>query len=728
MTLKLALGNVSRCARDYGVYFVTLALAVAMFYAFNSLGEQSVLVDGFDRASESMLAMMTTFMQLFSAAVVVVLAFLVVYANRFLLKRRKREFGLYLMLGMSPLQVSKILLAEVAVVGVAALAVGILLGIAASQGMAFATAALMGATMSNYHFIVSTAALVMTLVCFAAIFVLSAIVDVIYISRRKLADLVSTHERSEKTPMRNPIASLLVFIASIVILAAAYWQLDVNGLVMMDEHFWAATALMVVGTTLFFWSIMGFVNALLARSKSLRFKNLHIFTLRQLSSKMNTAFASMTVICIMLFFAATTLAGGFGMVKAFVGDIETATQYDATITENVLFTSYVKVKAAANGQLDYAAVKRELRMSDGHGEQLRAEYDGDMAACLAASSSEYNSLVKASAQLDYFPIGNTRASLFKSAGLDPDDYAVMISGSYKYLMVSSIEQLNAVRALTGKKPLELGEDEFLIVNSTSATEKIAKALCDGRATIKAAGRKLACQPAIDNTELFTSAMASTSVNFFVPQSVIDKLKAAGAIPLQSYLNVMYKTSDRASGDKQLYGIIEKACPVAKDETFITTDTGDHTYRMGTFPLSQVTTAAEMLQQAMGIRMIITYLALYIGFVLMLTTAAVLAIQQLSEVTDSLPRYRALSTLGASEKQIARSLRHQTLIYFAAPLAVAACHTACALFVLNGTLMAELGVDMATSVTASALIICAIYAVYFAIAYKASKSMVKSVLV
>lgn len=727
MTLKLALGNVRRSARDYGVYFITLALAVAIFYAFNSLGEQAVLIDGFNRASANIFNMMTMFMQLFSVAVAVVLAFLVVYANRFLLKRRKREFGLYLMLGMSPLQVSKILLAEVAIVGVGALAAGILLGIAASQGMAFATAALMGATMSSYRFVISTGALLMTLACFAGIFVLSAIVDVAYISRRKLADLVSTHELSEKAVMRNPVASLLVFVASIVILALAYWQLSVNGLVMMDKHFWAATALMLVGTTLFFWSLMGFVNALCARSKSLRFANLRIFTLRQLSSKVNTAFASMTVVCVMLFFAATTLAGGFGMVKAFVGDIEASTQYDATVTDNVLFTSYVEPKAASNGQIDYAAIQKKLAKSDPRGEKLRAEYDGDMADCLAARDPEaWASTVKASAQLDYYPVSNTRTKLFKSANLDPDDYKVMIIGYYKYLLVSSIDQLNATRALTGKKPIKLGEDEFLIVNSTTGTDNVAEALCRGRATIDVMGRKLTCQPSFDKTELYTSATASTSVNIFVPQSVVDSLKKAGATPLQSYLNVMY-TTDRAAGDEQLYNIVAAASPVKKGDTYVSED-GKPSFRMGTFPLSQVTTAAEMLQQTLGMRMIITYLALYIGLVLMLTTAAVLAIQQLSEVADSLPRYRTLSTLGASEKQIARSLRHQTLVYFAAPLIVAACHTACALLILNGALMNELGVDMASSVAGSVLVVGAIYIVYFAIAYKASNSMVRSVLV
>ena len=732
MTLKLALGNVKRCARDYGVYFITLALAVAMFYAFNSLQEQTVLIDGLDRAgntSKAMFDMMGTFMQIFSIAVAFVLAFLVVYANRFLLKRRRREFGMYLTLGMGPGQVSRILLVEVAIVGLVSLAVGIALGIAASQGMAFATAALMGATMSQYRFIVSTSALVMTLICFAAIFVLSAIVDVVYISRRKLADLISTHELSEKTIMRNPVVSCVLFIASLVIIGLAYWQLSINGLVLINESFYAATALMLVGTTLFFWSVMGFVNVVAARSKSLRFKGLSSFTLRQLSSKVNTAFASMTVICVMLFFAATTLAVGFGMVKAFVGDIDKSTQYDATISEvsgmNVAWTP----KKAKDGTLDYDTFIAKMKKADPEGYKAREHYHGDMAACLADRSADWERAVKSSAQMDFYLCETSRDELLESVGKTCEEYDIDNTGYFKYPTVVSVEQVNQVRALTGKKPFELAEDRFLILNSLGGTDKVAKALSDGGATLTVGGHKLTATRDFDDMELKTSATASTVMEIVVPQSAIDSLKASGAVPRDSILNVMYKT-DRPTGDELLWSAICAACPFSDTEglSVSTDNTNEHLFQSTVFPLSNVVTAQEMVDQAMGLRMIITYLALYIGFVLMLTTAAILAIQQLSETADSLPRYRTLSTLGADSSQVCASLRHQTIAYFAAPLVVAACHTACALQVITSTLMSELGVDMASPVGATVTVICVIYLVYFVIAYQASKAMVKSVLV
>lgn len=731
MTLKLALGNVKRCARDYGIYFITLALAVAMFYAFNSLQEQSVLVDGFDRAqsnSQLMFDMMGTFMQLFSVAVAVVLAFLVVYANRFLLKRRRREFGMYLTLGMGPAQVSKVLLTEVAIVGIASLIIGIVLGIAASQCMAFATTALMGATMSQYRFIISTSALAMTLVCFAAIFVLSAIVDVIYISRRKLADLISTHELSEKALMRNPVASCIVFIASLVIIGLAYWQLTLNGLVMIDSHFFKATALMLVGTALFFWSVMGFANALITRSKSLRFKGLRIFTTRQLTSKVNTAFASMTVICVMLFFAASTLAVGFGMIKAFVGDIENSTQYDATIEEVTAMNVDWTPEKTKNGTLNYDSFIAKLKKADPEGYKARERYHGDMAACLADRSADWSRAVKTSAQMDFYLCETSRNELLKSVGKTCKEYGIVSYGYYKYLEVVSVDQINQVRALLGEKPFKLAEDRFLILNSVSGTDEVAKALSDGGATITVGGHKLTATRDFDDMELKTNATASTAMEIVVPQSAIDSLKASGAIPRDSTLNVMYET-DRPTGDELLWNAICTACPVLDEEGFAisTSDTGERLYQSTVFPVSNITTAQEIIDQAMGLRMIITYLALYIGFILMLTTAAVLAIQQLSETADSLPRYRALSMLGADPTQVCGSLRNQTIAYFAAPLVVASCHTACALKVISDSLMSELGVNMASSIGASAAVICVIYLTYFLIAYLASKSMVKSTL-
>jgi hypothetical protein len=104
-------------------------------------------------------------------------------------------------------------------------------------------------------------------------------------------------------------------------------------------------------------------------------------------------------------------------------------------------------------------------------------------------------------------------------------------------------------------------------------------------------------------------------------------------------------------------------------------------------------------------------------------AAVLAIQQLSETADSLGRYRRLSDLGCDMRQILGSLCIQTVVYFCAPLALAACHTACAVLVVSGTLFSELGVDPTKLIGLAAGAIVGIYAVYLVTTYLLSKSIV-----
>lgn len=719
MTLKLALRNVQRCARDYAVYFLTLTLGVAMFYAFNSISEQTVLFDALSAESKRVLGLLELFMGLFSGAVAFVLAFLVVYANRFLLKRRKREFGMYLTLGMGAGQVSRILLAETAIVGAVSLAVGLLAGIGISQGMSFATAALMGTTMSKYQFIVSGKAVIMTLLCFAGIFLVSAAVDVIYISRRKLADLISQHESNEQVRVHKPLVNCLIFIVSIAVLAAAYWQLHLNGLLLVDEHFIAATVLMIIGTVLFFWSVAGFALGLFLHSKQLRFRGLASFTARQLSSKLNTAFASMSVVCVMLFLAGTTLAGGLGMVEVFAGNVNEVTRYDASITTRLGYSS-----GSLESEEDYAKLAKEYEKEWPVSAQRYEDYNGDAASYFAQNLDCWDSLVKDCAQLDFYPVPVTYGELLE--GIDAER---LMGGSDSLdgimatkLGVVSVEQFNKSLSLVGEKPIELAEDEFAINNNLDLTEPLAEALRSTGSMLTILGAQLHCSPAKLGIPLRTSAMTDSALEIIVPQSVVETLKAKDALPMEIF-NIMYKT-DRINGDQMMKDALVKAFPA--QEGMYSFD-GSPVYDTSNWPIMSMNTGQEMGDQASGLRMVITYLAVYIGFILMLTTAAVLAIQQLSETTDSLPRYRRLATLGADRRTILGSLKMQTGIYFLLPLCLAACHSACALNVLASGLFSELGTDMSGSIAVAALVIVGIYAAYLVVAYLGSRNMVKSVI-
>ena len=141
MFCKLAFKNVRKSFQDYTIYFLTLTFAVCLFYVFNSVQSQKAMLE-ISASTETMMQMLETLIAFFSIFVAVVLGFLIVYANNFLVKRRKKELGLYQMLGMNRRSVSLLLMLETVFVGIIALAAGLILGVFASQGMSIVTASL----------------------------------------------------------------------------------------------------------------------------------------------------------------------------------------------------------------------------------------------------------------------------------------------------------------------------------------------------------------------------------------------------------------------------------------------------------------------------------------------------------------------------------------------------------------------------------------------------------
>ena len=343
MLMKLALRNVRRSMRDYAVYFVTLTLGVAVFYAFNAIGDSRVLFEAQEGAANVLLSsgvsifdILTQVMTYFSVVVAVVLGFLVLYANRFVVRARKKEFGTYLLLGMSPRQVSSVVLMETLIVGVIALLVGLGLGFLISQAIAFATAGIIGVAISDYHLLFSARSAELTLGCFALIFAVVALFNAVQISRCKLATLLSANSRNERMPVRNPIVCLIVFVLSCLILAKAYAELNLDGLVYFGEHFRTATALMLVGTLGLFWSASGFFILLIQRLRGVYFKGLAMFTMRQIAAKVNTAFVSLWTVSILLFFSIVVFSTGFSLATLFSDQLEENTQFDASIRASLM--------------------------------------------------------------------------------------------------------------------------------------------------------------------------------------------------------------------------------------------------------------------------------------------------------------------------------------------------------------------------------------------------------
>ncbi|MDR1194073.1 MAG: ABC transporter permease [Peptococcaceae bacterium] len=331
MSPSLALRNVKKSLRDYGVYFLTLTFGVCIFYIFNSLESQQIVMELTSRQAAA-LRTLDKMMGIFSVFISCILGFLIIYANRFLIRRRQKEFGIYMILGMGKWQISRILVLETVLVGAISLFTGLLLGVFLSQGMAMVTAKLMGAAIGRLRFVFSPAALRSTIFCFGLTFILVLIFNVGMIQRQKLIDLIYADRKNEGFKVPRLTLSVALFLLSLLCLGAAYAIMLLFGLPMANVILLAAVALGTVGTFLFFFSLSGFFLRLLRQNKGLYLKNLNMFVLRQINSKINTAYVSMTFVCLMLFLSICALSSGVGLAGALAGETRRNAPFDASLT------------------------------------------------------------------------------------------------------------------------------------------------------------------------------------------------------------------------------------------------------------------------------------------------------------------------------------------------------------------------------------------------------------
>ena len=313
MLSKLALRNVRRSIKDYAVYFLTLTFGVCLFYTFSSLEGQSVMsfLGGHDQ--KSLVDSIFLLVDVFSAFVAVVLAGLILYANQFLMKRRKREIGAYFMLGMDTGKVSRLLVGETLLIGLAALLSGLALGIFASWALDQLTMSMFLATPPDlFSFHISLGAVGKTVLYFGVIFLVVMLFTGLSVSRAKLIDLMRSGRTNEEIAQRSLAVSVALFLLGCVSLGTAYAILLTRGLLNIDLLWFIMLGLGTLGTFLIFRSLSGFLLRLTKGHPSY-YKGLNMFVLRQWSGKVHTNCLSNTVICILLLLAMGVTACSVGL-------------------------------------------------------------------------------------------------------------------------------------------------------------------------------------------------------------------------------------------------------------------------------------------------------------------------------------------------------------------------------------------------------------------------------
>lgn len=726
MLCKLAWGNVRRAGRDYLVYLLTLTLGVTVFYAFNTVSMQvdiaGIKEEGLSELMGSMLGYLTYFLA-------GVMAFLMVYANNFIMKRRKKELGLYQVLGMRRGRVATIMALETVIVSVVAFVVGIVLGVGLSQLMTFFTASLFKTQIANFHFFFSVHAFNPTLACMLVMFVLTLLLNLRAVRRTKLIELMGAERRNESIKTRNPWIAIAIFAVGVVLVGVAYYRLLRDGfpLTATDSklqeamnQFGITTAMVTVGTFALFWGLSGMLIKLLQSLRGVYWRGLNMFTVRQLAAKVNTVCFSMGVIAMLLFLAITSVTCGMSIANVMNENLERYNPVDVSQTY-VYYTpdtfDYYKEYVNPSDEADRmvpADTTVDLYPA-WHGRDSSADNNDETGkkVDIADVAGEH---VQIDSYLSY-PFGGSNPSVTPSemCKIMGEKLPKAFGGSNADTMglfVTPASQYNKLRQMMGEEPVHIGHDQYLLTCDMGGelVDLYTKYMAGGHA-LTLGGHTL--KPATDKSDEDTAAIANSAMGSNPGTVVVadELLSQLNLQPYSSSLLVNYKQGmDTTEADESIkYTLL--------DDLLVD---GKKPGSWGTF-----ITRSEMYTQAAQMNGLISYLAIYIGFVLVVACAAILSIQQLSNVADGSRSYRVLAQIGCDDRQIRHSVMAQQAVFFLFPLAVGLAHSFVALKVIIELVSIFGNMSIGGTVGLTCAIFLAAYGGYFLVTYLMSAGMVQA---
>ena len=686
MLFKISLKNIRKSFKDYTVYFFTLILGVAIFYVFNAIDSQSVMLDV--RANMmDIIKLMNDILSGVSVFVSCILGFLIIYASRFLIKRRNKEFGIYLTLGMSKRKISVILFFETLLIGIVSLVAGLVIGTILSQFMSVIVANMFDADMTKFKFIFSMKACVKTLIYFAIMYVLVMIFNTFSISRCKLIDLLNAGKKTEKVTMKNPVVCTIVFVIGVGILSYAYWMVTrgVKSINIINK-IGVPIALGCVATFLIFWSVSGFMIKIFTSIKSVYYKGVNSFVLRQFCSKINTTVFSTTVICIMLFITISVLSAALSMKDSLSKDLDSMCPVDVQLAK-----------------YSYDAMSEAYATSQNMNEKDREMLEDSKLSIIETLNNSGFDAQKYFKDVAEYNVYNTGLTVKDTLGdINTDDYQFMAD---TIMPVMTIGDYNSVARLYGNSTYELNDDEYIIVADYKNMVMIRNQALKKGIILSVNGKEY--KPRYDECKDGFVQIGVQNMNdgiLVVPDNAVkpQQVRSMG-------LSADYRADtkeERYSIETQLDNLMKN---ISYKKSFI--------YR---------NSRIDLAESSVGLGALVTFIALYLGIIFLISSAAILALRELSDSADNKERYGMLRKLGVDERMIDMALFKQIGIFFAFPLILALIHSVFGIKFIN-IILATMGMSsMAASIGLTLAFVAVIYGGYFLITYLCSRSIIRPV--
>ncbi len=721
MLFKLSFRNITRSVKDYAIYFFTLVLGVTLFYVFNSVGSQAAVLE-LNNAKKLIVELLSKILSGMSILVVAILGALIIYASRFLIKRRNKEFAIYLTLGMSKRKISRLLFFETLMIGIISLAVGLLVGIGASQLISILIGRLFEADMSKFQFVFSEKAFFDTILYFGLIYLVVIVFNTIIVGRLKIIDLLHGSKKSEKAFLKNPLLRAIVFVLAGFGLSYAYWWVTNDKVSMMDRinNLLWPVAIGVITTFLLFWSFSGLIMEILTRSKRFYYRGLNSFIFRQVSSKINTAVVSMSLISLLLFLTISILSLCFSINESMKKELAYNTPVDAFIE----LTDYQAVfgpnrpgyiPSVDSSDQDWnSQVKESQKYMQKSIYQRLTEKDKDIAKSIKEHLeinvyADHTLTFKQALQAEYLT-GLVGEFMSKTA-----------------VPILRVSDYNKIAKLYHREEISLADNQYqILADYKPMSDSIDKSLASG---FQINYRGQALSPASKkHVEGFvnSSGMKSNTGILIVPDKIATDQAIGSRVLLVNYNTSADHTAQQIDNDiRRVYDLGNLSIEVhTTDEALQKTKEKSKAEEQRPSGVSfSYMTKILIYTSSIGLQAIATFVGFYLGIIFLISSAAILALKQLSESSDNIEKYAALRRLGASNKMLNHALFIQIAIFFVFPLLVGILHSVFGIKFASSIIevFGSGGLLASIPITASMLIL--IYGGYFLLTYLSSKRII-----
>lgn len=331
MYIKLSLRNMRRSASDYAIYFITIMLAISLMFAFNSI----IFSEELGSLAENMKALSYSLVTL-SVILVVVLAFMVSYATKFIIKKRKREFGTYLLLGMERRTTSSMFLIENMCIGLLSFAAGIVLGMVLFQ---LFSVIIMNIFDQVYHIqvVFSLKAVLLTAAYFVLMFVLALWGGGRLIAKLKIYDLIYGSKYNEEISSKNPLLYTIYLLICSGLCGGGIYGIRMLFAKKMSTNadlltLFGCLFAVVIGVYGIYKCLASFITLLQSKMKYFRYHHTNLFLLRQITSKIQTNSRVMAVLAVVLTLSLCLLTMGLTFGQVAKTSANSDTPFDIMVT------------------------------------------------------------------------------------------------------------------------------------------------------------------------------------------------------------------------------------------------------------------------------------------------------------------------------------------------------------------------------------------------------------